>query len=321
MPKIISIASYLPPKVITNEDLAKRFDSWSAEKILIKTGIAQRHIAEENETAADLAKIAAKRLFEKISIDPKKIDMLLFVTQTPDQALPPSSCGLHKELGLSENCGTFDINQGCAGFIYGLSIAKGLICSGDANHVLLLTGDTYSKLLNSEDRSVVTLFGDGASATLIGPDEPGCPSGIGLCRFGTDGTRGRLLHCGFTGWRLPTEQQEHLKMDGAGILLFTLSTLPRDLKLYLKESGIPLENYTSVIFHQANKFILEKLYAKLEITDKGIISMAQSGNTISSTIPIALDSVYSFEKDKNKRHILLAGFGVGLSWGFTNIII
>tara|TARA_Y100001968_G_scaffold317147_1_gene345782 strand:+ start:2082 stop:3047 length:966 start_codon:yes stop_codon:yes gene_type:complete len=320
MAKLLHICSHLPCKALTNKELSIRFQNWSPEKILAKTGIAERKISAEDETASDLAIKAGKKLLSKKIIDKNDIDMLIFVTQTPDRALPASACFIHQQLGLKINCGAFDINQGCSGYIYGLSIAKGIISSGEAKNVLLLTGDTYTKLLDPRDRSVATLFGDGASASLIGPDLKGEKPGIGFCSFGTNGDGAGLLKCDYGGWRIPKNDQKPLSMDGAGILTFTLSTLPNELNIYLEKIQKKIEDYDQIIFHQANQFILERLYSKLGIKEKGIIYMKDSGNTVSTTIPIALETLQTIKKSIKKKKILLAGFGVGLSWNFTDIL-
>lgn len=321
MSRIAAIASHLPDRLLSNEDLAARFPSWTASKIYNKTGILERRIADHNETAGDLAFAAAIKLFQKSSSSPDEVDMLLLVTQTPDQALPTTACRIHHQLGLPQSCGAIDLNQGCSGYIYGLAMADGLISAGTANTVLLLTADTYSKLIDPDDRSVATLFGDGASATLIRRDDNPNSSSIGPIRFGTDGEGADFLRCDYGGWRTSEPQHKSLYMDGAAILTFTLSVLPGVLNEYLRISGNTLDSYDSVVFHQANRFILEKLYAKIGVTDKGIISMADSGNTVSSTIPLALEKIMHQDRRQSCRKILLSGFGVGLSWGFATILL
>ena len=321
MPRLLALASHLPEKVLSNQELADRFPPWTAEKIYTKTGITERRVASQYETAADLAESAAQKLLAQPGVNPLQIDMLLFVTQTPDQALPTSACNIHHKLGLPRSCGALDLNQGCSGYIYGLAVANGLIVSGTARQVLLLTGDTYTKLIDPYDRSVATLFGDGASATLVGPDQPESQPGIGLCRFGIDGEGGKLLHCDYSGWRVPVVDQKPLRMDGAGILAFTLGVLPKALTNYLCETNATLSDFDSVVFHQANQFILERLYSKTGISSKGVIAMRYSGNTVSSSIPIALETLLPLNSENFQRKILLAGFGVGLSWSFATILI
>ena len=319
MPRILDIATYLPEKVITNEKLAKKFDNWSPEKIFEKTGIKLRHFAHENENVSDMGFFAAKKLLDKTNFDKEKIDMLILVTQSQDQCLPSTSCQLHGKLEWPKKCGTFDINQGCSGYIYGLSIAKSLIDSGDFYNVLLITGDTYSKLIDQNDSSVATLFGDGATATLVVPDIKAV-NGIGPCYFGTDSSKKDYLVCNYLGLKTPIKNQKPLLMNGPGILNFTLSMLPKELNIYLRKNNLKIDEFDLVLFHQANKFILKNLYKKIGIQEKGIISLEKTGNTVSSSIPMVLEEIMT-ENEKNKKKILLAGFGVGLSWGFTNVLI
>lgn len=321
MSRITAISSYLPDHLLTNQELAVRFPRWTADKLLSKTGISERRIAAPGETAGDLALKAAQKLLAAAEIKAANIDMLLLVTQTPDQALPATACRIHYELGLSKQCGAFDLNQGCSGYIYGLAVADGMIAAGIADNALLLTADTYSKLIHPDNQSVVPLFGDGASATLIQSDSNNDVTCVGPFGFGTDGSGGDLLCCTYNGSKVPWPQQSPLYMDGAAVLAFTLSVIPEALNQYLDRHKLNLDIYDHVIFHQANKFILEKLYAKIAATDKGIISMEKSGNTVSSTIPLALEGFLEGPRPSKGRKVLLGGFGVGLSWGFASVII
>ncbi len=319
MARIFDIASFLPERVLTNDELAERFKNWNSEKIFNKTGIKFRHIAENDQTSSDIAIAAAKNLFDKTSFDKDKIDMIFLITQSQDQSIPSTAFHIHKELNLKENCGCFDINHGCTGYIYGLSLAKSLIKCKECENILMLTADTYSKFINPQDSSLATLFGDGATATLI-VNEEGNEQGIGNFSFGTDSSKKDLLNCDYLGLKTPINKQKSLFMDGPGILNFTLDKIPKSLLNYLEENNKRIEDYDHIVFHQANKFILEKLYKKINAGNKGIISLANSGNTVSSSIPLVLEELINDDYDK-KRSILLAGFGVGLSWGFTNIVL
>ncbi len=321
MSRITAIASCLPDRLLTNQELALRFPRWTADKILAKTGISERRIAAQGETAGDLALKAAQKLLESSDIKSDNIDMLLLVTQTPDQALPATACRIHHELGLPKRCGAFDLNQGCSGYIYGLAVADGMIAAGIADNVLLLTADTYSKLIDSDNQSVVPLFGDGACATLVQTGINPEIMGIGPFEFGTDGSGGDLLCCTHNGFKVPFSKQSSLYMDGAAVMTFTLSVVPKALNQYLEKNQLSLDAFDHVVFHQANKFILEKLYAKIGALDKGLISMEKTGNTVSCTIPLALEKILEEPHPAKYRKVLLCGFGVGLSWGLTSIII
>ena len=316
MAKILKIASHLPEEKITNEDLSIRFKDWSADKIYVKTGIKKRSKSKENETAADLAILAAEKVLKFSDVSKEEIDMLIFVTQTQNQCLPTSACEIHNSLGLKKECGAFDINQGCTGYIYGLFLANNLINNKDIKKILLLTGDTYTKLIDPNNASVSTLFGDGASATLIVQEDK--ISSIGCFEFGTDGSKSSLIKCDYAGFRKSIDNWDSLQMDGANVMNFTLTEVPKAIYSYLKKSDSVIEDYDYVIFHQANKFILDRLYKKLGILEKGIIHLEDCGNTVSSSIPIAMEK-FTNRVNQKKINILLVGFGVGLSWGITSV--
>lgn len=318
MARILKIASYLPEEKITNESLSMRFKDWSANKIFEKTGIKIRSKSQKNETAADLAVLAGEKIFKVSGISKKEIDMLIFVTQTQNQCLPTSACEIHNSLGLKTECGAFDINQGCTGYIYGLFLAKNMIDNKSIKNILLLTADTYTKLIDPNNASVSTLFGDGASATIISQDNN--KSSIGSFEFGTDGSKSSLIKCDYAGFRKSIDNWDSLQMDGASVMNFTLTEVPKAFNSYLKKSGSEIKDYDYIIFHQANKFILDRLYKKLGISEKGIIHLENCGNTVSSSIPIAMEK-FTQKDNKKEVNILLVGFGVGLSWGITSVRI
>ncbi|MBP1778950.1 MAG: 3-oxoacyl-ACP synthase, partial [candidate division NC10 bacterium] len=191
---IAAVEYYLPEKTVSNGDLTREFPDWSVQKIADKTGIDVRHIAADGECSSDLAAAAAEKLFRE-GVDRTTIDYLLFCTQSPDYFLPTSACLLQQRLRIPTSAGALDFNLGCSGYVYGLGVAKGLLETGQASRVLLLTGETYSKMLAPQDRSVRTLFGDGGSATLVEAIDagPGAPPWLGPFVYGTDGTGGRNL--------------------------------------------------------------------------------------------------------------------------------
>jgi 3-oxoacyl-[acyl-carrier-protein] synthase-3 len=307
------IAVYLPGGQLTNDDLAREFCEWDAEKIFRKTGIVTRRIASREECASDLGVAAAQRLFENGEIGRSDIDFLLFCTQSPDYFLPATACSMQSRLGLSTSCGALDFNQGCSGFVYGLSLAKGLIESGNASTVLLVTAETYSKFLSSGDRGTRTLFGDGAAATIVravkGDEEP-----IGPFVFGTDGRGAGHLMVRDGGMRYPGKPGT-LSMDGPEIFNFTIRAVPGAVRSLLEKAGLSITEVDYFVFHQANRFMLEHLRDKLSInSERFCINLESYGNTVSSTIPMALDlSIQSKHVGPGSR-VMLVGFGVGLSW-------
>ncbi|CDG82581.1 ketoacyl-ACP synthase III [Janthinobacterium agaricidamnosum] len=331
-----AIACHLPSATLDNHQLARAFSDWSAQKIADKTGIVQRHIAAADETAADLACHAAHKLFDAGQARRGDIDFLILCTQTPDYLLPTSACILQHRLGLPTSCGALDINLGCSGYVYGLAMAKGLIEAGIRRNVLLLTADTYSKLINPLDRSVRTLFGDGAAATLVSaaaaPDPHGSAA-LGPFVLGSDGSGANHLMVPAGGMRTARSAAtavdsidasgnlrslNDLFMDGAEIMQFTLSSVPRVMRELLETSGKTLDDIDHVIFHQANQFMLEALRKKLKIpAEKFIVELDTVGNTVSSTIPIAIDRARDKGRIRPGDTALLLGFGVGYSWGGT----
>lgn len=323
---IKDIAYYLPKKILSNSDLALRFPEWSAEKIANKVGISERHIAGPDETATDMACKAAEKLFLKNPEGRKKIDFIILCTQSNDYKLPPSACILQNRLNLKANCGAFDINLGCSGYEYGLAIAKSLIISGIASDVLLLTSETYSKYINPEDKGNLTIFGDAATATIVSTDGF---AEIGSFELGTDGSGAEMLKVKTGGARYPratgieTEDNngnrkwdDFLYMDGSGIFNFTAEAVPSMVAELLKKENLGQEEIDLWVFHQANKYMINYLRKIMGIDkSKFYVFMDPVGNTVSNTIPIALCEARKDGLLKGK--VLLAGFGVGLSWGAT----
>jgi len=323
---ITAISSFLPTAILSNEQLAAEFSEWSAQKIYEKTGIRNRHIAGPEETASDLAEKAALKLFE--SIDRSEIDFLIFCTQSPDYILPPSACLLQHRLGLRSNIGAFDFNLGCSGYIYGLSMATALIGSQQAQKVLLLNADTYSKFIHPKDKSTRTIFGDAGTATLISATSR---NRLHSFIFGTDGAGAEQILVKVGGCRFPAkstvvEEREDesgnikspacLVMNGPEVFNFTIQAVPALMEGVLQKAQISAAEIDLFVFHQANAFMLEHLRRKLKIPkEKFVLALEEVGNTVSATIPLALESAKRAGQLKSPSRILLAGFGVGLSWG------
>ncbi|WP_197075401.1 3-oxoacyl-ACP synthase III family protein [Sphingomonas sp. Ag1] len=323
------VATHVPDTVLTNEQLAAEFPSWSADKILEKTGIRQRRIAAPGETALDLAVAAAEQLFAKDAQVRDAVDFVILCTQAPDYVLPSSACILQERLSLRKGIGALDVNLGCSGFVYGLALAAGLISAGAASNVLLVTADTYSKYINDRDKSVRTLFGDGAAATLICADDDG-RTGLGPFTFGTDGSGADRLIVPAGGFRRPSDSDSaieaedrsgnvrsanNLFMDGAAVMNFTLREVPAMYRGLLDKAGLEESDLSAVILHQANKFMLDSLQKKMKIAEEKLPRRYELiGNTVSSTIPFVLDQEIESGRLKRGSRIALLGFGVGLSW-------
>jgi 3-oxoacyl-[acyl-carrier-protein] synthase-3 len=315
-----AIEYHLPERVLTNEQLAREFPEFTVAKIEAKTGISERRIAAPTECASDLAEQAAQRLFQT-GIAPADVEYILFCTQSPDYRLPTTACLLQHRLGIPITAGALDFNLGCSGYIYGLSLAKGLIESGQVRNVLLLTAETYSKYIDRGDRGLRTLFGDGASATwIVGETAPDPVTvSIGPAVFGTDGAGACNLMVRQGGARQPgggPERDANLYMNGSEIFSFTLQTVPAAVRQILERAGLGLADVDRFVFHQANRYMLENLRDKIGIpAEKFIVEMHDCGNTVSSTIPIALKRAVLSGKIRTGHRVMLVGFGVGYSWG------
>lgn len=328
--KISDVAYVFPEKVLTNEELAAVYPGWSPEKIFEKTGINQRYVCKEDECASDLAERSARELFQKYSIDPKSIDFVILATQSPDYLLPTTACILQDKLGIPKTSGAIDFNQGCSAYIYGLALANGLVRAGTATRVLLIMAETYSRHIHPMDKSVRTIFGDAAAATLLTQSET---QGIGEFVLGTDGSGYRHLIVPVGGMRdrrqvnvLPetTDESEnvrtdaHLFMDGPEVFTFTISVVPKTVKECLSKNNLTLGDVDLFVFHQANKYMLDFLRKKISIPpEKFYMNFADCGNTVSATIPIALARASADGTLRKGMKVMLVGFGVGLSWGAT----
>lgn len=328
---IRAISVYLPEKILDNAELVRQFGTWTEQKIWAKTGIRKRHVVE-GELVSDLAVAAAEKLFEERGIDRNEIDFLLLCTECPDYFLPATACIVQDRLKLRKSIGALDYNLGCSGFIYGLALAKGLLMNGTAKKVLLITADTITRTVHPKDKSTRTIFGDAAAATLIEADDDG---GIGEFSLGTDGSGLSKLVVAGGAWAHPSSEEtrkettnrwgntrtaENIYMDGPEILKFTLEVVPPCMDEIFQKNNVTLEEIDLVVFHQASFMLLEKLRGELKIPEeKFVIDMADYGNTVSSSIPLAMRDMEREGRLRAGSKVLIMGFGVGLSWGGTII--
>lgn len=315
------IAVVFPERAETNKDLQAEFPNWDLSLIFEKTGINQRFIAEDEQCASDLGVQAAEKLFSDQGIDPESIDFLLFCTQTPDYPLPTTACLIQQRLKLPTHCGALDFNLGCSGYVYGLSLAEGLIQSGAAKRVLLITAETYSKYIDPDDRSLRTIFGDAAAATLIEASDTPILSGF---RFGTDGSGADTLIVGDGGARnsenaiKPRHRKRwasRLYMDGPSLMSFTVNAIPQLTRDILAKTPYSLEEVHLVLLHQATRKMLEQLRDRLQLEESRLpIVLEHYGNTVSCTLPILIEEMRIRGQLRPNRPNLLIGFGVGWSW-------
>jgi len=323
---IKAISYYVPDSIVTNADIVKDFPDWSEKKISSKIGIKQRYVSNEL-TAADLAERASVRLFAEHNIDRASIDALILCTQSPDYFLPTTACVLQEKLGLSTQVAAFDFNLGCSGYVYGLGIAKGLIAAGIASNVLFLTAETYNKYIHPRDRGNRTLFSDAATATLISTD--------GFLKIedfvlGTDGkgAKNLIVETGAARQKEKSDvtlssgeefqkSPDYLYMNGSEIFNFTLESVPPLVEKVIQKNNLQKGQIDLFVFHQANKHMLNFIRQASDIPEeKFYYCLEDFGNTVSSTIPIALYHALKEERITEENNtVVIAGFGVGYSWG------
>ncbi len=326
------ISFHLPEKRLTNEDLVREFGTWTSGKIKAKTGISERRIAEGMPVSA-LASEAAEKLFSETGIGREEIDMLLMCTETPDYIMPSTACLIHHNLGLRKDCGAFDYNLGCSGYLYGLYTASAMVRSGMARKILLLTGDVMTRYINKGDKSTRTIFGDGFTASLVSSS---WDSGlIGEFVLGTDGgghqdliipAGGVVEPCSektkevYTNKYGNSRTREDLYMNGPEVFSFAVREVPPVIKRSLEINDMTMDDIDLFVFHQATEMMLLKLRQEMEIPeDRFVIDMEETGNTISSSIPLALRRASESGRLLPGHKALLCGFGVGYSWGATVI--
>lgn len=325
--EIQDIAYYLPDKIVSNQELKKDHPLWDMKLVEEKVGVYERHIADNCETALDLAYKACKKLFKKNNID--SIDGIIFCTQSQDYIIPSNSCILQDMLKMSNNVFALDINSACSGFIYGIAVAEGLISSKRLNNIMLVNADTYSKYINKNDRSARVLFGDAAAVTLLKKTD--AEKGVIDIQFSTSGNDFKKFIIPAGGCRMPKSDDtnipqvdnsgnvrtlENIYMDGMGVLNFINSQVPRQIKRILKNNSLVKSDIDLFVFHQSSKLTLDSLPKLLRISPNKIFkNIHDIGNTVSASIPIALKDALDSKQIKEGKKILISGFGAGLSLG------
>ena len=334
--RIHDIECYLPPDTVTNEQLAKEYPEWDLDGIFAKTGVRARRICSTDHTALDMAEKATQILLNRNSGFSGKIDYLIYCTQSPDHFLPSGACILQSRLNLSINTAAFDFNLGCSGYIYGLALSKSLIVSEMAKNILLVTGDVYSRYIHPADRTNRVLFGDAASATLVVSEKNG-GKGLGNFLLRTDGKGAKNLIVPAGALRLPSSietavettdsvgcvrSQDNLFMDGTEIFTFAMLRVPQILKELLAVSKLDIDDVNWFVYHQANKFMLDKLMTRSRIPEKKMVRNYELiGNSVSTSIPLALQEYIERDYIKKGHRLILVGFGVGYSWGACDLVL
>lgn len=326
--RIAEIVPELPETVVTNEMLHREHPDWNLPLLEAKTGVRARRIAGPGETALDLAERACRRLFEAHPELPGRVGAILFCTQTPDHVMPPNATLLHGRLGLPESVFALDFTLACSGYVYGLALARGLAATGVADEILLVTADTYSRLIGPGDRATRTLFGDGAAVTWLRASER--PGLVDLLA-GTVGAEADAFTVPAGGCRTPRSAEtarptrdlagnersaEQIRMDGRAVLDFTERVVPANVRALLERNGLGIDDLSAVVIHQASAIALDRLEAALGIgADRSFRHLGEIGNTVSASIPLALREAQDRGIVREGGTVLLVGFGVGLSFG------
>lgn len=309
--RIIGTGSYLPEKVLTNDDLARTVDT-SDEWIRTRTGIRSRHVAAEGQLASDLALPAAQRALQSAGVDAADIDLIIVATTTPDIIFPSTACILQSKLGVA-GCPAFDVQAVCSGFVYALTIADLFIRSGQAKHALVVGTEVYSRILDWSDRGTCILFGDGAGAVIVAASEK---PGILATKLHADGSHKEMLCVpgsvnGGKVWGSP-----FVHMDGGSVFKFAVRVFEEGANEVLEAAGLTVSDLDWFIPHQANIRIMEATAKKLGLPkEKLIATVHHHGNTSAASIPLALDEAVKDGRIHPGQTLLLEAVGGGFTWG------
>ena len=316
--QILGWGKALPERVLTNDDLSRMVDTsdgWIRER----TGILERRIAGEGETTASLAIEAARRALERAGFDPVDLDLIIVGTMTPEHLFPATACLVQDALGALR-AAAFDLSAGCTGFIYGLALATQGIQAGAYDHALVIGAETLSRIVDWQDRRTCVLFGDGAGAALLGTSS--ASGGVLTTLLGADGSGAELLILPAGGSRHPATPEttangmHYLQMDGRKVFRFATRIIPQATREALDRVGLPLEHLELLIPHQANQRIIEASAQRLGLPlDRIFTNLERYGNTSTASIPIALCEALEAGRVQAGDHLMLVGFGAGLTWG------
>lgn len=316
--RILSVKSYLPRKILTNQDLEKMVDT-SDEWIVSRTGMRERRLAEPNEFPSDMGAAAAIKALEAAQISPDKVDMIIVATMSPDY-LSPSTANLIQAKLKATHAAAMDIQAACTGFLYALSIAKAFIESNFYKTILVIATEKMSAFIDYKDRSTCVLFGDGAAASVVSDKGPGLK--IDTMCLGADGTLADLLKIPAGGSRYPASQEtvsqglHYFKMSGHEVFKHAVRRMTAAARECLEKAGLDESQVSWLIPHQANKRIIDAIAKHFNIAEERVYKTVHKyGNTSASSIAIALDELQEEYMFKEGEHLLLTAFGGGLTWG------
>jgi len=309
--RIVGTGSYLPPKVVTNDDLARQMDT-SDEWIRTRTGIRQRHIAEPSQASSDLGVEASRAALAAARISPQEIDLIIAATATPDYIFPSTACIMQAKLGM-KGCAAFDIQAVCSGFVYALAIADKMIRSGQNRCALIVGTEVYSRILDWKDRGTAVLFGDGAGAVILRADsKPGILASV----LHADGSYVDILSVPGNVCGGKIVGSPFLQMDGQAVFKFAVKVLDEVARETLAQCGLAPSDIDWLIPHQANARILEATARKLRIDlSKLIVTVDIHGNTSAASVPLALDLAIRDGRIRPGHKVMLQGVGGGFTWG------
>lgn len=316
---VLSTGAALPQRVMKNTDFEKILDT-SHEWIVERTGIEQRHIAAEGEVTSDLAAEAGKQALASAGVSPDSVDLVIVATTTPDDTMPSTAVKVQHKLGITRGA-AFDMNAACSGFVYAMSTANSFIMAGQANRVLVIGAETYSRIMDWSDRTTCILFGDGAAAVLLEAQESKGTTndrGILFSRIHSDGQYAPLLKT--TGGVSSTRTAGTLTMAGKEIYRHAVAKMPAAVEEGMKTINLPIENIDWLVPHQANMRIMQGVAQKLHMDGKKVIStVAQHANTSAASIPLALHAGARDGRIKKGQLVACPALGAGLTWGCTII--
>ncbi|TCO79002.1 beta-ketoacyl-ACP synthase III [Marinisporobacter balticus] len=319
---ILGTGSYLPEKIITNHDIEKMVDT-SDEWIVTRTGIKERRIADKDTATSDLATKAALKALEDANVSAEEIDLIILATLTPDMLIPATACIVQNNIG-AKNAAAFDLEAGCSGFIYSLTVGKQFIATGMYKKVLVIGAEVLSKFVDWSDRNTCVLFGDGAGAVVLGETKEGM--GMLSEHMGANGEGGKFLNIPAGGSKIPLsvssieERLNYIKMDGSEVFKFAVRAMHKASLEALKLSGHDIEDIDYLVPHQANTRIINSAMKKLKLDiEKVYVNLDKVANTSAASVPIALDEAIKQGAIKKGDLVLLVGFGAGLTWGASVI--
>jgi 3-oxoacyl-[acyl-carrier-protein] synthase-3 len=319
--RVTGVGAYVPEKIVTNYDLSRRIDT-SHEWILAKTGIVERRTVAPGEAPSDMGCEAARRCLEQAGVEKSSVDLIIVACATPDQSQPATACILQDKLGVARGqCPAFDVNSVCAGFVFALNVAQGMMLSepDQYRNVLVVGTDAFSQILNWEDRRTCVFFGDGAGAVLLSQSDSDKRI---YFRLGSDGRGRRCIEVPAGGTRQPVTPEAMEKrlntfhMEGAKVWDFALDTVPRTIRWLLASHGLGTDDLDLLVLHQSNLRMIEAIMDSLGLPmEKTVTTVESYGNTAAASIPLTLEKARATGRLRPGGRVMLCGFGGGLSWG------